>query len=727
MIEKNLRFDGRVAVVTGSGAGLGRAYALLLADRGCSVVVNDLGGGRHGDGKSTMAADSVVNEIRGKGGKAVANYNSVEDGDKIIQTAIENFGRIDIVINNAGILRDRSFPRISDSDWDAIHGVHLKGAFKTTQAAWPHFRKQKYGRVIMTSSASGLYGNFGQANYSAAKMGLVGLCNTIAIEGQKNNIFCNVIVPTAASRLTEDILPPDFFEQLKPELIAPVVAWLCHEYCSDNGCIIESAAGWAAKYHLVRSRGKMLRKKLHDGVSVEDVRDSWDVVTNMSDTVHLDSIEEATGAIMQDLEELKSGKSADAGDYENLSDGENAGIFEFSDRDLILYAIAVGAHTTEESNFQYLYEGAENFSAIPTFWLIPAQVTVMSTDILSKSIPGREVDLSKVLHGEQYLELYKKVTPTSGKLTSKFKVSDVLDKGSGAVVLVDGETFDESGEKISYSQMTVFVVGAGNFGGKRNSDKVRMAIDAPSRKADAVFSEKTSLDQAVLYRLCGDRNPLHIDPSFAAMGGFEKPILHGLCSLGFSVRHVLMTFASNDPTLFKAFKARFVKPVIPGQTLMTSMWRNGSRIHFQTAVPETKNVVISGAYVDLHEIKPAIHLRNVSSSLLSEMIFDGIKSQVIADVEKAKKLNAIFLFNITKDGKVAGKWTVDLKSGEVYQGEPKDGKPNCTVTVDDNDWVDIAMGKTNPQMAFMKGKLKVKGNVMLMQKFRGLMKVESKL
>lgn len=220
--------------------GLGRCYALLLASRGASVVVNDLGGGRHGDGSSSKAADTVVNEIREAGGKAVANYDSVEDGEKIIKTAIDNFGRVDIVINNAGILRDKSFAKLSDLDWgtylfdckqlqmylllnihkiffisDLIHRVHLKGSFKTTQAAWPYFKKQKYGRIIMTSSNSGIYGNFGQANYSAAKMGLIGLSNTIAIEGEKSNIFCNVIIPTAASRLTEDILPPGLVLWLK--------------------------------------------------------------------------------------------------------------------------------------------------------------------------------------------------------------------------------------------------------------------------------------------------------------------------------------------------------------------------------------------------------------------------------------------------------------------------------------------------------------------------------
>lgn len=235
MATEQLRYDGRVAIVTGAGAGLGREYALLLASRGAKVVVNDLGGNPSGEGASSRAADVVVNEIKAKGGEAVANYNSVVEGDKVVETAIKTYGRVDIIINNAGILRDRSIAKISEQDWNLVNDVHLKGSFKVTQAAWPYMKKQNYGRIIMTASNSGIYGNFGQANYSAAKMGLVGLANTVAIEGAKNNIHCNVIVPTAASRMTEGILPDILFNELKPQLIAPVVCYLCHESCEDNG------------------------------------------------------------------------------------------------------------------------------------------------------------------------------------------------------------------------------------------------------------------------------------------------------------------------------------------------------------------------------------------------------------------------------------------------------------------------------------------------------------
>ena len=189
----NLRFDGKVAVVTGGGAGIGRAYALLFGKFGASVVVNDF---------SKANADKVVSEIISAGGKAVANYNSVEDGDKVVETAIQSFGRIDILVNNAGILRDKSFIKMTDADWDAVMNVHLRGSYKTTKAAWPHFLKQKYGRIINTASAVGLYGNFGQANYSSAKAALIAFSNTLALEGKRANIFVNTIAPNAGTAMT---------------------------------------------------------------------------------------------------------------------------------------------------------------------------------------------------------------------------------------------------------------------------------------------------------------------------------------------------------------------------------------------------------------------------------------------------------------------------------------------------------------------------------------------
>lgn len=736
-MPEQIRFDGKVAIVTGAGAGLGRSYALLLAERGASVVVNDLGGKRDGDGSSTKAADTVVAEIRSKGGKAVPDYNSVVDGEQVVRTALENFGRIDIVINNAGILRDKSFARISDTDWNLVHDVHLKGAFKVTQAAWPHMRKQNYGRVVMTASNSGLLGNFGQANYSAAKLGLVGLCNTLAIEGTKNNIHCNVIVPTAASRLTEDILPPDFFAELRPDLIAPVVAWLCHESCPENGTIIDSAVGWAAKCDLVRGRGALLRRSITDNVTLEDVRNVWDQVTDMSGAEKVHSMEATVGNLMDRLTELKNAtRGGGGGESKQLDYVE--GSFSYTNRDAILYALGVGATTQYPSDLKYLYEGHEDFSVLPSYGVLPGLMAVMGSEITLNAIPGKDIDLSMVLHGEQYLALHEPL-PVSGEISSQCRVIDVLDKGKNAVIIIEYESFHE-GVKILTGQSSVFIVGGGGFGGKRISNKAVPNIDPPKRAPDSSLSEKTNPDQAALYRLSGDVNPLHIDPNFARISGYSTPILHGLCSLGFSVRHVLRQYANNDPNLFQSLKVRFAKPVLPGQTLRTDLWKEGNRIHFQTSVAENNQVVISGAYVDLKSVKmsktsaassssgPSPHLVNATEDLLSQAVFDGMTERVNGDPSLVKKINGVFVYVILKGGKKADTWTADLKQGKVYKGEPQSGtKADTNITIEDTDLVDMALGKLNPQSAFMKGKLKIKGNLMLAQKLKLLMVQDAKL
>jgi len=289
-----LRFDGKVAIVTGAGGGLGKQYALDLAARGAKVVVNDLGGSTKGEGADTRAADKVVNEIKAAGGEAVANYDSVVDGAKVVETAIKAYGRIDIVINNAGILRDVSFHKMKDQDWDLLTQVHLKGAYAVTRAAWPHMRNNKYGRIIFVASAAGLYGNFGQAGYSAMKLAVLGLCNTLSLEGKKYNVHANTIAPLAASRMTEGIIPPKMLQQMQPSTVSPYVLFLCHESCKDTGGMFEVGAGWAAKLRWQRSKGIVPAE-----MTVEGVGEAWKQISDYKGASHPTKTQETVMAAMQ--------------------------------------------------------------------------------------------------------------------------------------------------------------------------------------------------------------------------------------------------------------------------------------------------------------------------------------------------------------------------------------------------------------------------------------------
>ncbi len=277
----DLGFDGKVAIITGAGGGLGREHALEFARRGARVVVNDLGGAVDGTGGSASPAQQVVAEIEALGGEAVADGNSVatpDGGEAIVKTAIDAFGQVDIVVNNAGILRDKTFHNMTDDLVTPVIDVHLKGAFNVTRPAWVHFREQGYGRVINTSSNSGLLGNFGQANYAAAKMGLVGLTRVLAAEGAKYNINANAIAPVAKTRMTEDILG-GLAEQLDPRLVTPVVIWLAHESNTTTGSVYSTAGGTVARFFIGLTQGT------HRGAAItaETVRDDWEKINDEAD------------------------------------------------------------------------------------------------------------------------------------------------------------------------------------------------------------------------------------------------------------------------------------------------------------------------------------------------------------------------------------------------------------------------------------------------------------
>jgi NAD(P)-dependent dehydrogenase (short-subunit alcohol dehydrogenase family) len=271
-----LGLDGKVAIITGAGGGLGKQHALSLASRGALIVVNDLGGAVDGSGSDAGAAQLVVDEIKAAGGEAVANTDSVatpDGGESIVQTAIDAYGRIDIVVNNAGILRDKTFHNMTADLLDPVLDVHLKGAFNVTKPAWIHMREQQYGRVISTSSAAGVFGNFGQTNYGAAKLGLVGLTRVLAVEGARYNIRANAIAPLALTRMTEDIMG-NLGAKLSAALVSPIVTYLAHESCDATGRLFSVGGGRVAEVFIAEVPGFY-----KEDLTAEDVADNWAAVT----------------------------------------------------------------------------------------------------------------------------------------------------------------------------------------------------------------------------------------------------------------------------------------------------------------------------------------------------------------------------------------------------------------------------------------------------------------
>jgi len=295
-----IRLEGKVAIITGAGAGLGRSHALLFASRGAKVVVNDLGGAMDGSGAgSETAAQKVVDEIKQKGGQAIADYNNVLDGEKVVKSALDAFGTVDIVVNNAGILRDVSFLKQSDEDWEKVLKVHLFGSRNVSKAAFPIMREKKWGRIVMTTSSAGLYGNFGQTNYAAAKLGIVGLAHALKLEGAKYNVMVNTIAPLAGSRLTATVMPPAVVEALKPDYVSPLVLLLCSDSCPGSGGIFAAGGGFFARAAMVQGPGTHL--DLEGGISPEQVLAAWPEISRLEGAKEYNSAPESGAKAFEKL------------------------------------------------------------------------------------------------------------------------------------------------------------------------------------------------------------------------------------------------------------------------------------------------------------------------------------------------------------------------------------------------------------------------------------------
>jgi multifunctional beta-oxidation protein len=577
---------------------LGRAYALQFAKLGAKIVVNDL-----------VNPDTVVQEIQKLGGQAVGNKANVVDGEAVVKGAIDAYGRVDVLINNAGILRDKAFANMTDEQWDIIHQVHLFGTYACSKAAWPYMLKQKYGRIINTTSTSGIYGNFGQANYASAKCGILGFSRSLALEGKKYNIFVNTIAPNAGTNMTRTIMPEEMVQALKPDYVAPLVVLLCSDKAPQpTGGLYEVGMGWFAQTRWQRTGGHGF--PIDVKLTPEAVLEQWQKINNFDDGRADHPHDNASGLarIMANMQN-KSNKGdkkekKDGSEYLKAMEAAKAAKaegtpFEYTQRDVILYNLGIGAKRTE---LPYVYEGDDNFQVLPSFGVIPPFNAVPPYS-LSDIVPNFSPMM--LLHGEQYLEIRKFPIPTEAKLVSYPKLVEVVDKGAAGIVVSGTTTKDATtGEDVFYNESTVFIRGSGGFGGpKKGGDRgaATAVHQPPKRNPDAVIEEKTTEEQAAVYRLSGDYNPLHIDPEFSKVGGFKVPILHGLCFFGISSKHVVKQYGP-----YKNIKVRFAGTVIPGQTLVTEMWKVGNKVVFQTKVKETGKLCISGAGAELLGGKSAL-------------------------------------------------------------------------------------------------------------------------
>lgn len=571
---------GKVVVITGSGGGLGRSHALWFARYGAKVVINDI-----------RDPDTVVEELNklyGAGTAVPDKHNVVTEAPQIIQTAIEKFGRVDVLVNNAGILRDRSFLKMTDEEWFSVLQVHLYSTFAMCKAVWPLFLKQKSGYIINTTSTSGIYGNFGQANYAAAKAAILGFSRAIAIEGAKKGIKVNIIAPHAETAMTKTIFSEkELANHFDASQVSPFVVLLASgELQAVNrkgvsGQLFEVGGGWCGQTRWQRSPGFAT---VADPVTPELLRDNWKKVIDFSSkTVHPSSPEESSMAILQSVQVAQQAATAN-------------GVFRYTNRDSILYNLGLGATSKE---LKYTYENDPKFQVLPSFAVIPF---MNATPSLPLDDLVDNFNYAMLLHGEQYFRLAQNPLPNQAALKTVIKPIQVVSKGKAGIVVSGAETYDVKTKKlICYNEGTFFIRGASVPESKQINTGTRAKFatkqfKAPAdRKPDFEIEISTDENQAAIYRLSGDYNPLHIDPALAKAVKFPRPILHGLCTLGVSAKALLEHFGQ-----YSELKVRFSDVVFPGDKLKIKAWKQSDgTVIFQTIDIDRDVIVLDNSAIKL--------------------------------------------------------------------------------------------------------------------------------
>ncbi|MCB9557835.1 MAG: SDR family NAD(P)-dependent oxidoreductase [Deltaproteobacteria bacterium] len=591
-MSAELRFDDQVVLITGAAGALGSGYCRLLAQRGATLLLNDACTTVAGEPTSESQLTALAEALQARGTRVTVSQDSVEQGQAIVDLALSTYGRLDAVIHSAGILRDSPMRQLSQADWDAVYRVHLLGAYRLLHAAWAPMRKAGSGRIVLSISPSALYGNPCQANYAAAKGGLLGLTRSLAQEGGAQ-IRVNALSPLASSRMTDGLFEPALAQQLSPARVAPLCAYLAHPSCRYNGEVFEAGGGFFAQLRWQRARG------FSDGnATIESVANSR-ALSDFSGADHPHDAQSALrpliGSAPRSTAAAEDGPSIDPDAALGYSYPTQT--LSYDERDLSLYALGVGAaeDPLDDSDLRLVYERhPDGFLPLCTWAVRPGIDAFLSA--MEQRAPGMNFGLEHVLHGEHSMEFYAPL-PSHGTLTTQLRIENIYDKKRYALVVLRAESSDADGTKLFANQLSIVVRGAGGFGGERG---ISPRSADPDRSPDQLIMQTVRANQALLYRLSGDWNPLHADPRAAREAGFPQPILHGSCSLGYCARHFLRAYAGNDPRRLRSLSLRFSDVVLPGEQLKTEIWQiDATQFRFRASVVERDKVVISGGSVEI--------------------------------------------------------------------------------------------------------------------------------